>query len=55
MNSKYEGLFVIVHNGGDFILTRFKYKGEYEVIHFASNEAEGKRILKMYKEGYGRE
>ena len=46
-------LQVIVRDGEDYDLVFFSEKGDREVIHFACNEAEGKRILKMYKEGYG--
>ena len=61
-----EGLYVIVHSENDFFLIPFK--GEYNqfieqfgkinetrIVQWAVNREEGKRILKMYKEGYGRE
>ena len=61
-----EGLYVIVHSKNDFFLIPFK--GEYNqfreqfgkinetrIVQWAVNREEGKRILKMYKEGYGRE
>jgi hypothetical protein len=61
-----EGLYVIVYSGNDFFLIPFK--GEYNqfidqlgkinetrIVQWAVNREEGKRILKMYKEGYGRE
>ena len=48
-------LQVIVRDGEDYDLVFFSEKGDREIVQWACNEAEGKRILKMYKEGYGTE
>tara|TARA_A100001011_G_C13543836_1_gene529593 strand:+ start:272 stop:502 length:231 start_codon:yes stop_codon:yes gene_type:complete len=48
-------LQVIVRGGEDYDLVFFSEKGDREIVQWACNEAEGERILKMYKEGYGTE
>ena len=46
-------LQVVVRDGEDYDLVFFSEKGDREIVQWACNEAEGERILKMYKEGYG--
>ena len=48
-------LQVVVRDGEDYDLVFFSEKGDREIVQWACNEAEGERILKMYKEGYGTE
>ena len=52
---QYDGLQVIVRDGEDYDLVFFSEKGDREVVQWACNRTEGERILKMYREGYGRE
>ena len=52
---QYDGLQVIVRDREDYDLVTFENKGEREVVQWACNRTEGERILKMYREGYGRE
>tara|TARA_B100001996_G_C18297118_1_gene453119 strand:+ start:68 stop:301 length:234 start_codon:yes stop_codon:yes gene_type:complete len=49
------GLRVIVRDGEDYDLVFFSEKGEREIVQWAVNQIEGERILKMYREGYGKE
>ncbi len=50
-----DGIQVIVRDGEDYDLVTFENKGDREVVQWACNRTEGERILKMYREGYGRE
>ncbi len=52
---QYDGLQVIVRDREDYDLVTFENKGDREVVQYACNRTEGERILKMYREGYGRE
>ena len=52
---QYDGLQVIVRDKKDYDLVTFENKGDREVVQYACNRTEGERILKMYREGYGRE
>ena len=50
-----DGIQVIVRDKEDYDLVTFENKGDREVVQWACNRTEGERILKMYREGYGRE
>ena len=50
-----DGIQVIVRDKEDYDLVTFENKGDREVVQYACNRTEGERILKMYREGYGRE
>ena len=50
-----DGIQVIVRDREDYDLVTFEHKGDLEVVQWACNRTEGERILKMYREGYGRE
>ena len=52
---QYDGIQVIVRDKKDYDLVTFENKGDREVVQYACNRTEGERILKMYREGYGRE
>tara|TARA_B100000287_G_scaffold328762_1_gene313287 strand:- start:317 stop:559 length:243 start_codon:yes stop_codon:yes gene_type:complete len=54
-DEQYDGLQVIVRDKKDYDLVTFENKGDREVVQYACNRTEGERILKMYREGYGRE
>ena len=51
---QYDGLQVIVRDKKDYDLVTFENKGDREVVQYACNRTEGERILKMYREGYGK-
>ena len=52
---QYDGLQVIGRDREDYDLVTFENKGDREVVQWACNRTEGERILKMYREGYGKE
>ena len=54
-DEQYDGLQVIVRDKKDYDLVTFENKGDREVVQWACNRTEGERILKMYREGYGKE
>ena len=51
---QFDGIHIIVRNKKDYDLVTFENKGDREIVQYACNRNEGERILKMYREGYGK-